>query len=193
MQTPDKPRPENRLRTPILIIGTLIVLAMTYGSGMKAQTRTVKAINERRKLAEQDYRQAQRDLRLRLSVARQLEARRQVSLALAELDRRNFGLAQEHVKRASELLTDAGATQSSAPDLAPAADALKQVNLAAAADVSGQRQELLAVAARMDDALNPAVPEFLDVSARYDEAHPIQMPTMNDVPLPPGNDVTRTH
>ena len=43
----------------------------------------------------------------------------------------------------------------------------------------------------MDGMLGDFVPSFLKEKTEYDTAHPIIPPTMNDVPLPPGNEVMR--
>jgi hypothetical protein len=176
----------HRFRLFILITGTLVTFAMVYGSGMRAQTRRVRDLDEQRKRIAQDLRQQQRVSRLRLAAVEQLEARRQVSLALLELDRRNFGTAQERVTEAVRLLDEAQKADSANPDLSAAADTLRRTTLAAAADVSGPREALLAVAAQMDAAFNGYTPRFIQDSVAEDAAHPIEKPTMNDVPNPNG-------
>src|SRR5688572_6703315 len=91
----------------LLIGGSLFILAMTYGAGMKRQVSALNEMNEQRKFVEQEYREAQRDLRYRLAVAYQLEGRRRLALALDEMERRNFGVAQEHITTATKLLETA--------------------------------------------------------------------------------------
>jgi hypothetical protein len=183
---------DRRVRTILLIVGSVVLLAMVYGSGMRSQVRKIQAINERRKLADQNYRVAQRELRLRLAIAQQLESRRRLDLALAELDRRNFGVAQEHIHTAADLLNTAQKANASTPDLSDIAVQLGAMNLVSATDVAAARVPLVDAARKMDAALNPFIASFLETSAKADAAHPIKAPTMNDVPMPPGNDVTRT-
>jgi len=188
----EKARRDRHNRAIILIVGSVILLAMVYGSGMRSQVKKLQAINEQRKLAEQNYRAAQRDLHLRLAVAQQLEARRRLDLALVELDKRNFGAAHENVRTAADLLNAAQKANANTPDLSGIPSELGAMNLVSATDVATARMPLVEAARRMDKALSPFVPGFLDASAKADAAHPIKAPTMNDVPLPPGNDVTRT-
>src|SRR5262249_48223035 len=136
-----------------LVVGTLIVLAFAYGSGMRRQLKVIQAVNEQRKLTEQNYRTAQRELRLRLAVAQQLEARRRLDLALVELDKRNFGAAQENVRPAADLLNAAKRANANTPDLSEIAASLGAMNLVSATDVASARLPLVEVARRMDGAL----------------------------------------
>ena len=181
------------VRWGILILGSIIVLAMAYGSGMRSQTKNVRAVDEQRKVAERDFRMAQRDLRLRLAVAQQLEGRRQVSLALLELDKRNFGAAQERLGAAVKQFQRAQAAGATIPDLSDASGKLAAINLTATPDTGSQRMEILSVVETMDKILTDFTPSFFENSAKTDAVSPIKKPTMNDVPVipPPGNDVTR--
>jgi hypothetical protein len=190
--TPDRPGDASRwMRPTILIVGTAVVLFMTYFSGVRQAKRMLTAKDEARKIAEQNYRVAQRDLIYRLTVAQQLEARRRVGAALQELDRRNFGVAQEHVKTAVGLMKTAQAAGTNAPDFSELTTALENINVIGATDVSAAREPLLNAMNQMDSALGEFVPGFLQEKAEYDKANPIIPPTMNDVPLPPGNEVMR--
>lgn len=187
---------DRKTRILMIAVGLLIFCGFSYGSGMEAELHKAKTVNEQRKLAEQDYRDAQRKLRLRIVAVEQLEARRQVAEALGELDRRNFGSAQDRVNRAAALLTQAQAAETNNPDLSAAANALKKTNLAAAADISAERDALVAVASRMDAILDSyeadsKTPGFIKMSINDDEVHPIKNPTMNDVPVLPGNNILR--
>jgi uncharacterized tellurite resistance protein B-like protein len=188
----DRPGDAGRwMRPTILIVGTAVILFMTYFSGVRQAKRMLREKDEARKVAQQNYRVAQRDLIYRLTVAQQLEARRRVGAALQELDRRNFGVAQEHVKTAVELLKTAQSAGTNAPDFTELAATLENINVVGAADVSSAREPLLNAMNQMDAALGEFVPRFLQEKADYDKANPIIPPTMNDVPLPPGNEVMR--
>lgn len=182
---------QQRVRTLILVIGTIVVLAMVYGSGMRAQTRIARRIDEQRKVAEREYRVAQRDLLQRLAVARQLEARRQLALAVTELDARNFGTAQKHLGQAVEQLKLAGAVNATGPDFTSLAEQMAGSDLTVSSDVGSQRQMLLKIAEQMDKMLEPYLGEFFGVSSEYDKAHPIKSPTLNDVPQLPGPEIGR--
>lgn len=201
------PRRDGRNRTTILVAGIVIVLAMTYGSGMSAEMHKTKAINEKLKVANVDLRTTQLDLRAGQALAQQLEARRQLDLAMQELDKRNFGTAQDHLSEAAARLdtveqsnlyakahpVQTGATDQvyqppvSTLDFSALAAQIKGTSLAAAADIGDQRQKVLGFAAQMDAQLAKVVPKpdaaFAPVTVK-----PL---TMNDVPETPGNDVTR--
>jgi hypothetical protein len=175
----------------LLIGGSLFILAMTYGAGMKRQVAALKEMNEQRKLVEQEYREAQRDLRYRLAVAYQLEGRRRIALALDEMEKRNFGVAQEHVTAATKLLETAQTANTNATDLSAFIPRLTQTNLTATENIGEQRTALNALARDLDATLTGFVPDFLTAKTQEDAAHPIKKVTMNDVPLPPGNEIGR--
>ncbi|MDX2284069.1 MAG: hypothetical protein NW241_07890 [Bacteroidia bacterium] len=177
------------VRLTILIGGALFILAMTYGSGMRAQVKKIQAKDQQRKLAEQNYRDAQRKMRVRLAVTSQLEARRQVARAIEELDRRNFGNVSDHVRTAVQLLQGVRSGNTTAPEMTKVLISLQQVNPQPDVNIGSERDNLRAIAVEMDRALDGFVPTFIRVSAEDDAAHPIQPPTMNDVPLPPGKQI----
>ena len=185
----DRATQDRKWRLTLLIVGSVITLLMVYGSGMRAQVKRIRDIDERRKMSEQDLRQAQRTLRLRLAFVAQLEARRQVAQALGELDKRNFGIAQSHVTEAARLLDQAQQAGTIAPDLTVPEKALNETRLTAATDVSAPRDALLTIAAQMDAALDSTTKTFLETSAAEDAAHPIKPPTMNDVPNATGHSI----
>ena len=175
------------VRLVILVTGALYLTAMIYGGGMKRQVKTLQAINEQLKDAKREYRLSQMDLRLRLAAMQQLEARRQVGLAIP-LPRKPAIIAgtQKHVGEAVRLLGLADAAQTSNADLSDVLADLKK------AQRQTPQTDLAQIAARMDVALDKQVPDVLQNSAESDKAHPIIPPTMNDVPQLPGNDVTNT-
>jgi hypothetical protein len=185
------PLDQKMVQRMILIGGTLIVLAMTYGAGMRRQVGALKAMNEQRKIVEQEYREAQRDLHIRLAVAYQLEARRHIALATDEMEKRNFGVAQEHIGTATKLLETAQAANTNAADLSAYIPRLTRTNLTATENIGEQRTALNNLARELDATLNGFVPDFLTAKSQEDAANPIKKATMNDVPLPPGNEVGR--
>jgi septation ring formation regulator EzrA len=186
-----KPLDQKAVRLALLIGGSLIVLAMTYGAGMRRQMGKLKEMNEQRKIVEQQYREAQRDLHYRLAVAYQLEGRRQVALALDEMERRNFGVAQERLTNAVKLLETAQSANTNAVDLSAFIPRLTQTNLTATENIGEQRTALNTLAREMDAKFTGFVPDFLTAKTQEDAANPIKKVTMNDVPLPPGNEIGR--
>ncbi|MES2459441.1 MAG: hypothetical protein V4671_02575 [Armatimonadota bacterium] len=186
-------------RIALMTVGIIFVLGMAYGSGMRAQVHKLQKKNEEVKTARRDLRLSQMDLRTSQALAQQLEARRQVALALNELDKRNFGAAQERlaesalrletVQKANENALAAKPQQPalSIADLTSFASEIKQIDLVATPDTGAQRERLLALAAQMDAELGKAVPkpeaEFASIT--------VPPPTLNDVPQVPGNDVTK--
>ncbi|GAB4470298.1 MAG: hypothetical protein OHK0029_43110 [Armatimonadaceae bacterium] len=179
------------VRWTILILGTIITLAMVYGSGMRRQRDVVKAIDRERDLAQQKVRIAQRDLRYRLAVTYQLEARRQLAIALDQLDQRNFGVAQEHLNRAVELLNTDEIRQANVLDFQSATERLAKTNLTATENIGEQRTTLNTIAREMDQAFQNFIPEFLQTKLAEDRADPIKMPSLNDVPPPTQMEVGR--
>lgn len=175
----------------ILITGSLVVLFMTYFSGMKAANRKARELDDRRKVAEQKYREAQRDLRVRLALTYQLEARRRLAMALEDMEKRNFGLAQDQVGLAAKLLEQAQASGAIVPDLTAAAQQLSQTSLTATENQEAQRTALINLSRQIDASLTEFVPPFLTEKEREDASNPIVQPTLNDVPLPPGKEVGR--
>lgn len=201
-------RKNRAVRTWILIIGTLFVLAMAYGSGMRGQVKKLQAVNEERKVDGQDLRLSHGGLLLRRVLLQQMEARRQADLALLELDNRNFGTAQEHLTQAVALLNTAREAAASAaaegeavtvPETGDAADRLSAIKLTAGDDTGAQRTQILGVMQQLDRSLNSFLPGYLQSAASFDDELKAKLkkknmfkPSLNDVPQIPGNDVTRT-
>ena len=173
------------VRLVILVTGAAYIGAMVYGSGMRRQVKTLQFVNEERKNAQRDYRLAQMDLQMRLASMEQLEARRQVGLAINLVQENRVSDAQTHLEEARRLLTLAQAANTTNADLSAPLANLQQVS-----SQPRSAQDLMQIAAQMDAALNKQMPELIKSSAASDAAHPIAPPTMNDVPQLPGNDVT---
>jgi|GEM_PF-2299451 hypothetical protein len=186
--TPATPNParDRTVRLVILIGGFLFLLAMAYGSGMRAKVGEVKRMNEQRKVLQTDLRATELSLVAREAQLQQWEARRLLSSALEELDRRNFGTAQERLREAAARLETAQkAGAATTADLTEQAARLKSLDLPASANIEAQRVQVLTLAREMDAALAPLAP-------KPDEMYVVKTPrpTANDVPVY-GNDVTR--
>ncbi|HVK02935.1 MAG TPA: hypothetical protein VM490_05645 [Armatimonadaceae bacterium] len=179
-------RKDRIVRTVILVGGTIFLIAMSYGSGMRAKVGEIKRGNEQRKVLQTDLRTTELSLVAREAQLQQWEARRLLSVALADLDQRNFGTAQGRLREAAARLETArkpGAATTA--DLNAVAERLKSIDLPPSADIGQQRAELLAIARDMDAALASVAP-------KPDELYVVKTPrpTANDVPIY-GNDVSR--
>jgi hypothetical protein len=143
------------VRATILGLGTLIVIAMAYGSGMRATARKVKAKDA--VLGETRSRLSALQVRSDAQAAaiNRLEARRHLHLALLALDERNFGIAQQHVETAAARLQAAADSQRSGDAAALSSDIKNTQLLAAGGDLGAQRERVLTFARRLD-ALLPA-------------------------------------
>jgi hypothetical protein len=179
------------VRWTILIVGGAITAAMLYGSGMRSKVHEVRAVTNDLKIMGQKYRDAQRDLRYRLTVSYQLEARRQLALALDEMEKRNFGVAQERLASTISLLETAQKAGTTAPDFSLLITKLKSVSLTATENIGEQRGAINDLAREMDTTLSGFVQEFLTSKKAEDDAEPIKRSSLNDVPLPPGNEIGR--
>jgi len=182
---------DRAVRQWILWGGAGIILVMTYFSGVRAAGKRLKVKDQEVKQVRQLWSDSQLALIARYAFLGQLEARRQVALALGDLDKRNFGSAQEKLVRAAALLQDAAKTNATAPDMNVVADDLAKITLAASPNTGDDRDRINAIAARMDAALGEAVPPVLAAGKR-DAENPPKLPTLNDIPLLPTDPVGST-
>ena len=82
----------------ILGLGTLFVLAMTYGSGMKSQTYKLKKLTQEYKITRRNLRASELARHADVALLHQLEARRLLDKTLEMVAQRNYGIAQEQLK-----------------------------------------------------------------------------------------------
>jgi Ni,Fe-hydrogenase III small subunit len=97
----------NKIQWTILISGTLFVLAMTYGSGMKSQVKKLQKLTQEYKISQRNLRASELSRHADVVLLHQLEARRLLDKVLEALAKRNFGIAQEQLKAAAAHLTTA--------------------------------------------------------------------------------------
>lgn len=97
----------NKVQWTILGLGTLFILAMTYGSGMKSQVHKLQRLTEEFKITRRNLRSSELARKSDIALIHQLEARRKVDLALEALAQRNYGIAQEKLKEVGAHLTSA--------------------------------------------------------------------------------------
>ena len=84
----------------ILGIGVPVVLASTYWSGGMPSKKERIRLKEELKESRQATRTTQLALQGREATLHQLEARRQLDLAIQEIGGRNYGVARQHVSEA---------------------------------------------------------------------------------------------
>jgi hypothetical protein len=164
----------------ILGIGIPVTLLSTYWSGGMPSKRERIRLKEELKESRQVIRTTQLAMQAREATLHQLEARRQVDLAIQEIGGRNYGVARQHVSEALARLTTTqkiGATTSA--DLAAPMATLTGMKDLTDADAS----VLAGVAKQMDAALQKSVPAP-DAVSRIT----IPPPTANDIP---NLDITR--
>jgi hypothetical protein len=181
------------LRLWILIIGSCVTVAMIYGSGMRSQKKMAQAIDERRKVALQDAREARREGQLRLAVIQQLMARERVAQAYKEItddfgNEHDVDKAGEAIAEAVKLLQQAEESNAVIADLTRSRLLLEK----AATDPSLiNRDYLTEVQNQMDNKLVVFTEEFVRNAEAYDKAHVIKPPTLNDYPRLPGREFGR--
>ncbi len=162
-------------------VGLALLLAAGGGGaiyGHQAQAPLVEAAESRADELQQELTTARAgftrelaEVRAELATeqrrANMLEARRQLAVALYELDRRNFGLAQRHCRAAAGNLADAAAGDEALTELSAS---LESYRFELGGDFERSRQQLRRFARSVDRLVAPPATDALD-----DE----------DLPLPP--------
>ncbi len=141
-----------------LAVGGGLYLAGRWQAGERAAAERVPL--EERIVSLQEAREQDREkLAAAQARARLLEARGSLFRAAMELDRRNFGTANQHVDAAGAELASisAPAPGIDVPALRAVEQRIRATDLTVAADLQTQRQQLLDLALRMG-ALIPAAP-----------------------------------
>lgn len=129
------------------IRSALVLAAMgaAYGVGRFQTSEKIDAAEQKTAEVTAAERAAQRALAEQRNVTKKLEARRQLSLALAQLDKRNFGLAQEELEQAAQLLAG-----HSTGDLETLRSSIASTKLVATEDLETQRGKILDFVRRFD-------------------------------------------
>lgn len=167
-----------KMRLTILVTGSIFLLAMAYGSGMRSQVKKLRAQYEQVKVWKQETRLAQVAARGSDARLQQWEARRLLGLAQQQAASGDAAGAKARVEEAvARLETAAGADAAVTADLSAEIEELKVAAFDPAAALPG-------VLARMDEAMSKVVPEPAALTPVT-----IKPPTLNDVPV--GNDVAR--
>jgi hypothetical protein len=158
------PVPEKRtvaIRRKSLVVAFLVsvaCIAVAYGVGRLQEAIHISGIEAKAAAAAKNSESKARSLQTELAAARQkllqLEASRQLYLSLVSLDQRNFGIAQEHIQKASKLLVQSGPP----PALAQLAKAMTESNLVATENISAQREQVLRWATGLAALVPPPAP-----------------------------------
>ncbi len=111
----------NKIQWTILITGTLFILGIAYGSGMRSQTKKLQNLTQDLKIIRRSLRASELARQSDIALLHQLEARRLLDRTLEAIAARNYGIANTHLKTIAVHLTTA--QQASAANTA-ALDAL---------------------------------------------------------------------
>lgn len=148
------------IRRRSLVIAFLISvagIAVAYGAGRLQGAARISDAEAKTAEATQKGQSKARALEADLAASRkkvlQVEASRQLYLSLVALDQRNFGIAQQRIKKAGQVLAQSAPSQGGA--LAQLAKAMVESNLVATENISGQRDEILRWATQIDALVPP--------------------------------------
>jgi hypothetical protein len=144
----------------IAFLVSVVCVALAYGAGRIQGAVHVSKVEAKAAEATSKNESKARALETKLAASRQklvqLEASRQLYVSLIALDQRNFGIAQEHIQKASKLLVQSGPPPGGA--LAQLAKALGESNLVATENISAQRDQILRWASALLALVPPPVP-----------------------------------
>lgn len=147
---PPKPWTEKLKRGAAYTGVGLAMLGAAYGTGRFQTSQAIDAAEQKTAEAEQARKATEVNLADERNTIKKLEARRHLHLALLALDRRNFGIAQDHIEQAARLL--AGHV---AGELENVRAALASMKLLATEDLETQRSKILSLVERFDKTLPP--------------------------------------
>lgn len=127
----------------------LAAIGAAYGVGRFQTSQRIDLAEKRAEEASALAKATQEELARERGLTQQLEARRELSLALSSLEKRNFGIAEEALVRAAQRL------EGSSGDLDAVRKAIEGTRLVASEDLDAQRAKLLDLVRRFDAALPP--------------------------------------
>ena len=178
---------QKKIRFLILGGGLVLLVAFSYGSGMRGQKRVTESVKQERRVLRERLRLAELSLRGRDTALVQWEARRLVAMALHSLDRANFGDAREQIDSAvRHLEAAAGVGSANSADLADAISQLKTLEIVPSENRGAIRDRLTAIAQAMDKALSAVAPDPSSITAVT-----VPAPNLNDIPKLPGPEIGR--
>ena len=101
----------NKIQWIILVTGTLFILAIVYGTGMRSQTKKLQNLTQELKISRRNLRSSELARQSDIALVHQLEARRLLDRTLEAIAARNYGIASELLKTTATHLTTAQQTQ----------------------------------------------------------------------------------
>lgn len=178
---------QRRFRLLILSLGTVLLIAFSYGSGMRGQKKALELVKQERRVLKERLRLSELSLRARDAALLQWEARRQLAVALRSLDKDNFGDLREAIEATVvriEAAAQVGAAD--AADLSGALEILRGMDIAPTENRGQLRDALVNAADVMDKALEQTAPG-------PDSITPVSVPApnLNDIPKLPGPEIGR--
>lgn len=129
---------------------SLAALAAAYGVGRYQTSGAIDAAEQKTAEVAQARSATEQTLAEERNAIKKLEARRHMHLSLLELDKRNFGIAQEHLDHGARLLAG-----HATGELETIRASLAATKLRATEDLETQRVKLLDLIRRFDAALPP--------------------------------------
>ena len=87
----------NKVQWTILVTGSLFVLGIAYGSGMRSQTKKLQNLTQEFKINRRSLRASELARQSDIALLHQLEARRLLDRVLEAVAERNYGIAQERL------------------------------------------------------------------------------------------------
>ena len=154
----------------IVVTGTLFILAMTYGSGMKSQTHKLKTLTQEYKITRRNLRSSELARQSDIALLHQLEARRLVDRVLESVAQRNYGTAQELLQTLIAHLSAAQEAQ-----VAGTADLSALIPAFSALGTSPDPSKLTELARQLDTQLEKVAPKV-----DYKSEVTVPPPTGND-------------
>ncbi len=178
---------QRRMRTAILGTGLVLVVAFSYGSGMRGQKRALETVKQERRVLRERLRLAELAMRSRDARLLQWDARRRMAMAMESLDRRNFGLVGEQLDAAAGLLDAAAKVDAAdAADSGDLANILRTVDIRPGVDLEAPRAALRKASDALDIALEKVAPDPGKVTQVS-----VPAPNLNDIPKLPGPEIGR--
>ncbi|NUL82909.1 MAG: hypothetical protein HUU60_09335 [Armatimonadetes bacterium] len=154
--------PEKKKRSVVPILagsGAFLALAL-FGTGFylgqSGQAKRTDDVKQQLSIARQAHQVAGTEVKQLLAVNDLLRARGLTYRASLELDRRNFGLANDYLRRAAQAAdrADADAARADRAKLSEAKEKLAKTSVEPSADLETQRKAVIDIAILLDEILD---------------------------------------
>ena len=146
--------PRSRLRKFLWsTAGVLLALGAAFGGGWLQGQARIDELGRDLGAVRTELEELRGKETLQLQQLGELEARRQIHLGILAFDKNNFGIAQDHLRKAA-LLLEAPANRPNA-ELLDLVAALRTLELSPTLDLAPQRAALVQLATKFDGLLPP--------------------------------------